>query len=137
MKGRTSSECVTGGIGVTAQPQFLPHYSDPDNEHFVYSYHIRIANESAATVLVAARHWLIIDTDGREDVVDGLGVVGEQPVLEPGESFEYSSFCPLTSAFGTMEGWYELVDEAGGRFQAEIGRFYLVAQPDLELESVV
>jgi len=128
---------VTRGIRVTARPQFLPHYSDPGNEHFVYSYRVRIANESAATVMVAARHWLIIDTDGGEEVVDGLGVVGEQPVLEPGEAFEYSSFCPLTSAFGTMEGWYEMVDADSGRFQAVIGRFYLVAQPDLELESVV
>ena len=136
MKGKTSSERVTRGIRVTARPQFLPHYSDPEHDHFVYSYHIRIANESTETVMVAARHWLIIDTDGREEVMDGLGVVGEQPVLEPGEAFEYDSFCPLASPFGTMEGWYELVDEAGGRFQAEIGRFYLVAQPDRELERV-
>ncbi|MFA7330949.1 MAG: Co2+/Mg2+ efflux protein ApaG [Candidatus Delongbacteria bacterium] len=136
MPSNTASERVTRQIRVVAEPQYLPHYSEPENDHYVYSYRIRIRNESPRTVMVAARHWLIIDTDGNRDVVDGLGVVGEQPVLEPGMDFEYSSFCPLSCTFGTMEGWYEVVGEEGERFQVEIGRFYLVARPDEELEQV-
>lgn len=136
MKGSTASQSVTRGVRVEAEPQFLPHYSDPETPHFVYSYRIRIHNESERTVMVAARHWLIIDTDGNREEVDGLGVVGEQPVLEPGEHFEYSSFCPLASSFGTMEGWYEVVDDLGERFRVEIARFFLVAREHFEMEHV-
>lgn len=136
MTGRKSSERVTQSIRVTARPHYLPHYSDPDAGHFVFAYRIRIENQGERTVMVAARHWVIIDTDGNREEVDGLGVVGEQPVLEPGQSFEYSSFCPIASTFGTMEGWYNLLDDKGKTFNVEIGRFYLVAEPEPELQSV-
>jgi ApaG protein len=136
MKGVKSSERVTQGIRVSASPQYLPQFSLPDENHYVFSYRIRIENQGPHTVMVAARHWIIIDTDGRREEVDGLGVVGEQPVLEPGEAFEYNSFCPIATSFGTMEGWYHLLDEQGGAFTAEIGRFYLVAEAEPELEGV-
>lgn len=128
MNGKLSSQRETRGIRVSAEPRYLPEASDPEQGHFVHAYRIRIENRGDRTVMVAARHWIIIDTDGNREEVDGLGVVGEQPVLAPGESFEYTSFCPIASGFGTMEGWYHLLDDQGGTFTVDIGRFYLVAQ---------
>lgn len=125
--GRTSSDRVSHGVRVTVKPRFLPDHSDPDQSHFVFAYHVRISNESARTVMLLHRHWIIIDTDGHREEVKGPGVVGEQPVLEPGEAFEYTSFCPLPSAFGTMEGAFHMVDEGGADLEVEVGRFYLVA----------
>jgi ApaG protein len=134
--GHKSSERVTREIRVSADPRYLPKHSDPDNSQYVYAYRILIENLGRRTVMVASRHWVIIDTDGNREVVDGIGVVGEQPVLEPGESFEYTSFCPIRSSFGTMEGSFHVLDDQGEAFPVEIGRFYLVAEEDEQLEGV-
>lgn len=123
---RVSSDRSTRGIRVLAQPRYLPDHSTPDADQFVFGYRIRIENQSERTVMLVARHWEIIDTDGNRETVDGLGVVGQQPVLEPGEIHEYSSFCPLSSGFGTMEGYFRMVDDLGESFEVEVGRFYLV-----------
>ncbi len=126
-QGRTASERLSHGVRVTVRPRYLPDHSDPDLSHYVFAYHVRIANESPRTVMLLHRHWIIIDTDGHSEEVKGAGVVGEQPVLEPGEAFEYTSFCPMPSAFGTMEGSVHLLDEGGVDLDVEVGRFYLVA----------
>jgi ApaG protein len=124
---RISSDRTTDGIRVIARPAYLPEQSDPELGHFVFSYTIRIENHGSRAVMLVSRHWEIIDTDGNREVVEGLGVVGQQPVLEPGEAHEYTSFCPLGSDFGTMEGWFRMVDEDGRSFDAAVGRFYLAS----------
>jgi len=133
--GQTASERISHGIRVSVKPRYLPDHSDPDQSHYVYAYHVRIANESQRTVMLLSRHWIIIDTDGHREEVKGPGVVGEQPVLEPGESFEYTSFCPLPSTFGTMEGSFHMVAEDGADVEVEVGRFYLVAEQLPEIQN--
>lgn len=130
--GRTSSDQLTGSLRVQAWPRYLPEHSIPGEERFVFGYRIRISNEGGNTVMLVSRHWVIIDSEGRRDIVDGLGVVGQQPVLEPGEHFEYDSFCPLECDFGTMEGEYRFLDEHGESVSAVVGRFYLVAREESE-----
>ena len=88
-------------------------------------YTIEISNESDETVQLVSRHWIITDATGRVEEVKGSGVVGEQPVLEPGAAFEYTSGCPLTTPFGTMHGSYQMVAEGGTHFEAEISEFVL------------
>jgi len=124
---RVSSDRTTRGIRVEARPRYLPEQSDPAAGQWVFGYRIRIENRSERTVMLVSRHWEIIDTDGNRETADGLGLVGQQPVLAPGEVHEYSSYCPLGSDFGTMEGRFGMVDEHGEAFDAEVGRFYLAA----------
>ncbi|MFZ4573217.1 MAG: Co2+/Mg2+ efflux protein ApaG [Phycisphaerales bacterium] len=136
MPARTSSETVTSGVRVRALPMYLPAESDPDARRFVFGYRIRITNESEQQVKLLSRYWLIVDANGAEATVRGEGVVGQQPELGPGESFEYSSYCPLTTPWGTMEGKYTMVhlfdgpkESRGPVFEIDIARFYLVSQP--------
>ncbi|MBK7404530.1 MAG: Co2+/Mg2+ efflux protein ApaG [Phycisphaerales bacterium] len=103
--------------------------SDPTSRKYVFGYRIVITNQSDQAIQVMGRRWLIIDSAGREREVRGEGVVGQQPVLQPGEHFEYSSFCPLPTPWGTMEGSY-LIHGESGSFAATIGRFYLVWNQD-------
>lgn len=133
---QVSSQRSTRGIRVTARPRLMPEHTDSEAGQYVFGYRILIENLSQRTVMLVARHWEIIDTDGNREVVDGLGVVGQQPVLEPGEQHEYASFCPLGSDFGTMEGHFRMVDDLGETFDVEVGRFYLVAgAPEEEFAS--
>jgi ApaG protein len=119
------SEAVTRGIRVTVQSRFEPERSSPDDGQWFFSYHVRIVNEGERVAQLVSRHWIITDGDGREQEVRGPGVVGEQPVLEPGDAFEYSSGCPLQTPVGSMRGTYRMVAPGGEAFDAEIAPFGL------------
>ena len=120
-----TSEAVTQGIRVSVESTFHPERSNPVSGEWFFSYRIRIANEGDQTVQLLNRHWTITDSDGQVQEVRGPGVVGQQPFLAGGESFEYTSFCPLTTSFGTMHGTYEMERADGSRFDVEIAPFAL------------
>ncbi len=120
-----SSETSTRGIRVRVDPQFCPHRSDPANNQWFFLYTVTITNESQETVQLLTRHWIITDATGEVQEVRGPGVVGEQPVLTPGASFEYTSGCPLTTDVGKMEGSYQMVNAGGEHFDVEIAAFTL------------
>ena len=120
-----SSETVTRGIRVQVLSEYAPERSDPRNGQWFFLYTIEITNESDETVQLISRHWIITDADGRTEEVRGAGVVGQQPVLGPGESFTYTSGCPLTTPFGKMEGTYQMVTKGGIGFDAKIAPFTL------------
>lgn len=122
------SEACTRGVRVAVRSQYLPERSNPVQSQYFFAYRIRIANDGPQTVQLVSRHWIITDALGRIEEVRGAGVVGEQPVLEPGEAFEYTSGCPLDTPFGSMRGSYQMVTEGGDEFEAEIAAFRL-AQP--------
>lgn len=107
---------------------FVPERSDPARKRWFFSYTIHITNEGRETAQLVSRHWIITDGDGDAEEVRGPGVVGKQPVLAPGESFEYTSACPLGTNFGTMHGTYQMITEGGERFDVEIAPFAL-AEP--------
>ncbi len=121
---------LTNGIRITVRPLFLPDHSDPPRGRYVFAYFIRIENVGDQAAQLRSRRWLINDSVGEETVVEGDGVVGEQPVLAPGEVHEYQSFCVLKSEHGSMEGQYHFVRADGTRFDAEIPRFLLDATTD-------
>jgi ApaG protein len=110
---------------VEVESSFVPDRSDPMRSRWFFAYRIRIANQSDAVVQLVSRHWIITDAHGRVEEVKGPGVVGQQPVLEPGEAFEYTSFCPLATPFGTMRGSYQMTTQDGSTFNAEIAQFTL------------
>ena len=120
-----TSEAVTRGIRVQVRARYTEEQSEPLQQRWLFLYTITIANEGAETVQLISRHWFI--TDGSEQVqeVKGLGVVGRQPKLAPGESFEYTSGCPLGTPFGSMQGTYQMITSTGGRFDAEVAPFAL------------
>lgn len=117
---------TTRGVTVRVSVSFLPEQSQPEQGRWFWAYHIRIENRGTAAVQLMNRHWLIRDGHGETQRVDGEGVVGEQPVIEPGGSFDYVSGCPLATSSGSMEGCYDMELEDGGTFQAVIPRFDLV-----------
>jgi ApaG protein len=121
----SSSEATTQGLRVQVEARYSPEHSQPGANHWFFLYTIRISNEGGETCQLISRYWIIRDATGRIEEVKGDGVVGEQPVLEPGDAFEYTSGCPLTTPFGSMEGTYQMVTESGARFDAEIARFEL------------
>lgn len=122
----STSEATTNGVQVEAVARFSPEHSAPHLGQWFFLYTIRITNLSDETVQLVARHWVITDATGTVEEVRGSGVVGEQPVLDPGESFEYTSGCPLKTPFGFMRGRYEVLAPAGGRrFEAEVAPFEL------------
>ena len=112
-------------ITVAPKVTFLPEQSDPDKNHFVFAYTITVTNTGDVTAQLVSRHWII--TDGLEHIeeVKGPGVVGEQPVLAPGESFKYSSWCPLPTPTGVMRGTYQMITDAGDQFDVKIAPFTL------------
>lgn len=120
-----SSEATTRNIRVRVQAQYDPSRSNPQSNQWFFLYTVTIANEGHETVQLMSRHWVITDGIGKVEEVRGLGVVGEQPVLEPGQSFEYTSGCPLTTPFGTMHGTYQMVNQAAEKFDIEIAPFTL------------
>ncbi len=121
------SDVVTHGIRVEVLARYSPENSRPPEGQWVFQYTVRITNQGTETVQLVSRHWII--TDAMEDTqeVKGPGVVGEQPVLEPGRSFQYSSWCPLTTPMGMMHGTYQMVRSDGGQFDIEIAPFALKA----------
>jgi ApaG protein len=116
---------TTRSIKVTVRPFYLEQHSDPVNSHYVWAYHVVIANEGGETVQLRNRHWRITDALGRLQEVRGPGVVGEEPVLQPGQSFEYTSSCPLTTSSGFMVGDYEMETPSGDTFLIRIPAFSL------------
>ncbi len=116
---------VTRDIQITVMPQYLADQSDPEEGRYVWAYTIEVVNLGRQTVQLVARHWVITDANGKVETVSGLGVVGEQPVLNPGETFRYTSGCPLSTTSGVMEGHYRMVDDAGQSFDVEIPAFSL------------
>lgn len=107
-------EAETDGVVVRVEPQFLAQQSDPDENRYVWAYTIEIVNSSPETVQLISRYWRIMDENGLTQEVRGAGVVGKQPVLEPGESFTYTSACPLGAPSGVMVGTYSMVRVEGG-----------------------
>ena len=116
---------TTRAITVTVKPFFLEEQSSPSDSHYVWAYHVRIENQGAETVQLRNRHWRITDSLGRVQEVRGAGVVGEQPVLKPGDSFEYTSGTPLPTPSGIMSGAYQMENERGETFDIEIPAFSL------------
>lgn len=121
-----SSSALTRGIRVSVESQFDSTRSRPSEIRWFFLYTVTITNEGSQTVQLKSRHWIITDGDGRVEEVRGEGVVGEQPVLEPGASFEYTSGCPLATDHGTMYGTYQMITEDGEHFDAKITTFTLM-----------
>ena len=121
----SSSEAVTNNVRVEVESQYAPEHSQPFQNQWFFHYTVRITNEGDETVQLLSRHWTITDAAGNAEEVRGPGVVGEQPVLAPGESFHYTSGCPLKTSTGVMRGTYQMVDEDGGYFDVEIAPFAL------------
>jgi len=118
---------TTDGVTVRVSVSFLPEQSEPAQGRWFWAYHIRIENGSGRTVQLISREWTISDGRGISHEVRGEGVVGEQPVIAPGESFDYVSGCPLQTPTGAMSGRYFMVGEDGGSFPVDIPRFPLIA----------
>jgi ApaG protein len=119
------SDTVTRGIRIQVESEFVPEKSDPNDGYYFFAYHVRISNEGSMTVQLVSREWIITDSDANTEQVTGLGVVGEQPVLEPGDAFEYTSFCPLPTSVGSMHGAYTMRIPGGESFEARIDPFTL------------
>ncbi|WP_075291060.1 Co2+/Mg2+ efflux protein ApaG [Pararhizobium arenae] len=116
---------LTRDIEVTVEPYYLEEQSDPDDSRYVWGYRILISNKSGKTVRLMSRYWNITDENGQVDEVNGPGVIGEQPVLNPGETYEYSSGCPLDTPSGMMYGYYSMETPEGESFQVAIPAFSL------------
>lgn len=112
-------------IEVLSLPEFIPDQSDPGNERYVFAYTMTIRNIGSVPAQLISRHWIITDANEEVQEVRGLGVVGHQPLLKPGESFEYTSGCALNTPVGTMKGSYQMVAEDGTQFEAQIPEFTL------------
>jgi ApaG protein len=110
---------------VQVQSQYAPDQSEPAQQQWMFLYTVTISNEGSETVQLLTRHWIITDGTGHVEEVRGPGVVGKQPTLAPGESFEYSSRCPLPTPFGVMEGTYQMISGSGERFDVKIAAFTL------------
>jgi ApaG protein len=124
---------VTRGIRITVRPRYLPEQSRPADRQFFFEYQVRIENVGRQASQLLTRHWFIHDSSGRDTEVEGEGVVGEQPVIAPGQVHEYQSFCVLQSGQGHMEGTYRFIRADGVTFDADIPRFILDAEeaPDV------
>lgn len=121
---------TTDEIEVFVEPQYLPDQSDPEEHRYVWAYTIVIANTSDHTVQLERRYWRITNAVGHEEIVEGPGVVGEQPMLGPGDTYQYTSGCPLNTPSGTMVGHYLMRRDDGRRFEVRIPAFSL-DRPDL------
>jgi ApaG protein len=120
-----TSEATTYGIRVQVVARYSPERSQPTGNKWFFLYTVTISNESADTVQLLTRHWIITSGTGDVEEVRGPGVIGKQPTLAPGESFEYTSGCPLETSFGVMEGSYQMITADGNRFDAKIAPFAL------------
>jgi ApaG protein len=119
------SSAVTEGIEVSVRSEFRPDRSSPGEGRFLYTYTVRISNGGTGSARLLGRHWIITNARGERDEVTGDGVVGQQPHLQPGQSFEYTSFCVLATPLGQMRGTYTMMREDGTTFLAEIAPFSL------------
>jgi ApaG protein len=123
------SNTETDGIRVIIKATYWPERSAPDNNQWAFTYAVTIKNEGSKTATLRARHWVITDANGRVEEVRGEGVVGKQPKLEAGDSFEYTSWAMLRTPFGTMRGEYQMERADGSKFEARIAEFVLT-QPN-------
>ncbi|MBN8219166.1 MAG: Co2+/Mg2+ efflux protein ApaG [Spirochaetes bacterium] len=119
------SDTTTAGVRIQVWTAFLEDYSDPATGQFLYGYRIRLENTGPQTLTLQEREWLIIDSDGDRREIRGRGVLGRCPVLAPGGTHEYHSYCQLPTDFGTMEGAYRMEDDEGRSLSVAVGRFYL------------
>ncbi len=119
------SERAAYSIDVTVQTRFIDEQSSPDDHRYVFAYTIRIANAGHVAARLISRHWVITDGNSKVQEVHGDGVVGEQPLLRPGEHFDYTSGAVIETSVGTMRGSYQMVAEDGHRFDAPIAQFTL------------
>ncbi len=119
------SDTTTRGIRIEVKSVYIEERSAPHQAYYFFAYHVTISNVGDEPAQLVSRTWIITDGNGNVERVEGPGVVGEQPRLEPGKSFEYTSFCPLTTSFGTMEGSYQMKTDDGETFDAEIAPFSL------------
>jgi len=123
---------ITAGIKVSVEAVYQPEYSNPENEHFMFAYKITIENMGDYSIQLLRRHWYIFDSNGTHREVDGEGVIGQQPVIHPGERYEYISGCNLKSDMGSMQGTYQMLREIDSTlFDVNIPKFYLI--PDHKL----
>jgi ApaG protein len=125
------SDATTQGIRVQVRSRYLPERSAPQRGEYLFAYAVRISNLGDETAQLVSREWIITDGDGRVQRVQGPGVVGEQPLLVPGESFEYTSFCPLPTPLGSMHGSYRMQRPDGRSFEARIAPFSLAVPNSL------
>ncbi|WP_454884523.1 Co2+/Mg2+ efflux protein ApaG [Sphingomonas oryzagri] len=125
MKALFPHEATTRDVTVRVSVSYLPEQSEPAHGRWFWAYHIRIENDGDEAVQLLTRHWVITDGRGGQDEVRGDGVVGDQPVIDPGESYDYVSGCPLKTPTGTMEGSYGMVDMDGQPFNVKIPLFPL------------
>jgi ApaG protein len=130
-QGVRTSDCTTRGIRIEVRSEFLAERSSPREEQYLFQYHVRISNVGTETAQLVSREWIITNADGEVERVKGPGVVGEKPVLPPGGVFEYTSFSPLKTAVGTMQGSYQMVTPEGTRFDAAISAFTLAVPRSL------
>lgn len=128
MSASRGSELTTHGIHVRVEPHFLPQESQPELGRYFFAYRITITNEGDVRARLHTRRWLIVDAEGVQRDVEGAGVVGEFPDLAPGESFQYVSYCPLETEWGTMEGSFQFRTADGRELEVGVARFYLVAE---------
>jgi ApaG protein len=119
------SEAITNNVRVEVESQYAAHRSRPFQNEWIFDYTVRITNEGDQTVQLLSRHWIVTDACGKTRDIQGRGVVGEQPVLAPGEAFQYTSWCELETAAGVMHGTYQMVDDEGTYFEVEIAPFAL------------
>ena len=115
------------GLDISVNAQYLPDHSEPSARRWFFAYRVRILNQGPLAAQVQRRHWIITDGEDAVEEVKGPGVIGEQPRLEPSQSFEYTSACPLSTPVGTMQGTYQMVLSNGEGFDAEIAPFTLAA----------
>jgi len=118
---------TTRGVTIRVSVSYLPEQSEPQRGRWFWAYHVRIENEGNQAVQLMTRHWIITDGRGARHSVEGEGVVGEQPLVAPGESYDYVSGCPLATSTGSMQGHYCLIGEDGAAFDAAIPKFTLLA----------
>jgi len=119
------SDITTRGIRIQVESSYIEEKSAPQDDYYFFSYHVRISNSGQETAQLISREWIITNSDGEVERVEGPGVVGEQPVLAPGEEFEYTSFCPLRTNVGSMHGAYTMRTTDGNTFEAQIAPFTL------------
>ena len=124
-QGLRTSDTTTRGIRVQVESAYVPDRSSPPEGSYFFVYHVRVSNVGEETTQLISREWIITDAEGEVERVKGPGVVGEQPVLSPGATFEYTSFCPLKTSVGSMHGTYQMLTAAGDKFDAVIAPFTL------------
>jgi ApaG protein len=119
------SSALTRGILVTVRSQYIPEKSSASSRQYAFAYTVNITNQGTVTTQLKSRHWIITDANGAVQEVRGEGVVGAQPVLRPGEEFEYTSWCVIATPIGSMRGSYQMITNDGDRFDAEVAAFPL------------